>query len=241
MKEAKQQKASIEAYSYALDLEVWIKLLGSDFELRFAHVIASAVERIVQTFAAELDPQLAAIKLGVTGQAKEGTLRLRPLINSEVLSKGATASLIATALWSSVVGLKACVEMDVNTLGGYKPLLAGLLKREYLEIEKHLRMRQAVVVECVIKESWEYTQGSRKRIRSDEWRIESGQIRRPDDKQPVSAEPQPLVATSQIPLHWPFRPLSFFGPGDPFMPWWERRERLVGRESEQNRGENKQA
>lgn len=240
MKEANRQKVLIESYSYALDLEVWIKLLGSDFELRFAYVIASALERVVQTFAAELDPQLAAIKLGVTGEARGSTLRLRPLINGEALSKGTTASLIATALWSSVVGLKACVEMDVNTLGGYKPLLGGLLKREYLEIEKHLRMGQAVVVGCVIKESWEYTQGGRKRIRSDEWRVESGPIRRPDDKQPVSAEPQPLLATSQIPLHWPFRPLSFFGPGDPFTPWWERRERIAGEGPEQKGGGNKQ-
>jgi hypothetical protein len=146
------------------------------------------------------------------------------VLGGDDFSQGHLAALAATALWSSVLGIKACVEADTHTLAAYPPVLAGILKRELVEIERQLQLGQAVESACVVKESWEYVQQGRQRIRTEEWRAESGHLRRPGDTQPIHTEVKPLTHSTQIPLRWPFRPVSFFGPGDPFAPWWEKRK-----------------
>jgi hypothetical protein len=224
MSDALSSKPILESFAYALDLEIQIRLYGADFEIRAVCAIASAVEQIVQAFAADLDPQLGAIKLGVTAESGASTIRLHPLLDGDELSQARTTALIVTALWSSVIGLKAGVESDARALAAYPAVLAGILKREFIEIEQHLQKGQAVEAACLVKESWEYTQRGRRRMRSEEWQVASGQIRRPGDTETIQAKTKPLAAAAQIPLRWPFRPLSFFGPGDPFAPWWERRK-----------------
>lgn len=224
MSDAVRSKPLLESFAYALDLEIQLKLRGTDFEIRTACAVASAIERVVQAFAAEMDPKLGSLKLGVAAEAEASTMRLRPAIGGDEFSQGHTAALVATALWSSVIGLKACVEADSPALDALTPVLAGILKREFSEVERQLQMGQAAEVVCIVKESWEYAQDGRRRIRSEEWRAETGQIRRPGDTLPIHAEVKPLAGSAQIPLRWPFRPLSFFGPGDPLAPWWERRK-----------------
>jgi len=224
MSDAVRSKTLLESFAYALDLEIQLKLRGIDFEIRTACAVASAIERVVQAFAAEMDPKLDSLKLGVTAEAEASALRLRPVMGGVELSHGHTASLVATAFWSSIIGLKACVESDSEALATHTPVLAAILKREFSEIERQLQTGQAAEVICVVKESWEYLQNGRQRIRSEEWRAETGLIRRLGDAQPIHAEVKPLAGSAQIPLRWPFRPLSFFGPGDPLAPWWEKRK-----------------
>ena len=224
MSDAVRSKPILESFAYALDLEIQLKLSGADFEMRAACAVAAAIERIAQAFAADLDSRLGTLKLGLTADTGGGTLRLRPVLGRDDFSEGLIAALVATALWSSVIGLKACVESDTEALVAYAPVLTGTLKREFSEIEQQIQIGQMVEAACVVKESWEYTQNGRRRKRVEEWRVETGQMRRPGDTQPVQAEVKPLAGSSQIPQHWPFRPLSFFGPGDPFAPWWEKRK-----------------
>jgi len=226
MDDAIRPKATLESFAYTLEMEIQLKLRGADFEIRAAGAVISSIERIVQAFAADLEMNLGAVKLGVMSESGVSTLRLRPILNGDEFSKGMTAALVATALWSSMIGIKACVEAAFDSLSTYAPGLARILKREFLEIEKQVRAGQAIELACLIKEAWEYKQGDRQRTRSEEWRIESGQIRQPGDEQPLRAETQSLPGSSQIPLRWPFRPLSFFGPGDPFTPWWEKRKEV---------------
>jgi|GEM_PF-6171396 len=224
MGDVNRPKATLESFAYGLDLEIQVALRGADFEIRAAYAVASAIERIVQSLAADLDPKLEAMKLGIRAEEGAGTLRLRPILGEKEFSNGVTASLAATALWSSVIGIKACAESAADSLATYSPELARVLKREFIEIEKQLQQGQAVEVTCIVKESWEYTHESRQRVRSEEWRVASGPIRQPGDTRPICADTQSLAGSSQIPQRWPFRPLSFFGQGDPFKPWWEKRK-----------------
>jgi hypothetical protein len=222
MSDALSPKPILESFAYALELEMQIALRGAGFEISVACAAASGIERLAQAFAADLDPQLGSLKLAMVAEAGASTLRLRPLLGGKELSQGMTAARVATALWASVLSLKARVE--AAPLTAYPPALAGILQREFSAIEKLLQPGQAMEVACVIKESWEYMQGGRKRVRSDEWSVASGAIRQAGDAQPMEAEAGPLARSAQIPLRWPFRPLSFFGPGDPFTPWWEKRK-----------------
>jgi hypothetical protein len=223
MEDVVRPKARLESFAYALDLEIRVKLLGADFEIRAVCAVASTIERIVRAIAVSLDPQLEAIKLKMMADTSSSTLRLRPELGGDGFAKGLTASLAATALWSSVIGLKACIESSAEALSAFPSELAATIKREFMEIEKLLQSGQAVEVTCVIKETWEYFQESRRRLRCEEWQVRSGRMRKPGDNQPIDAEPQPLAGSAEIPLRWPFRPLSFFGPGDPFTPWWEKK------------------
>jgi hypothetical protein len=224
MKDANRPKAMLESFAYALDLEIQVGLLGIDFDIQAISTLASSLERIVRAFALSLDPQLGTLKLKLMPAAETGAWRLRPAIGGEEFAQGATAALVATALWRSVMGLRACVEAASDALAAHAPEVADILKHELSRVERQLQPGQAVEVTCLVKESWEYRHDGRRRIRSEEWRVESGQIRRPGDEQPICAKTQPLAGSTQIPLRWPFHPLSFFGPGDPFTPWWEKRE-----------------
>src|ERR1051325_6179557 len=122
MSDAVRSKPLLESFGYALDLEIQLKLGGTDFEIHTACAVASAIERLVQAFAAEMDPKLGSLKLRVSegrhlvAEAEATAMRLRPTIGGDEFSRGHTAALVATVLWSSVIGLKACVEADFQAL-----------------------------------------------------------------------------------------------------------------------------